>query len=229
MPSMVKAQSFSMSDSVFATVDATGNVLDTVKVPSGSAGVTLKWRVVASTFPADWLTATAFGICDNVECRNNTGSTYIWNAATNSGTTFTSAVYSAGYGDFHLSLDLTGVSCGMHSVTINLSDPSTLTSQNVTFVINKDCPASVPTISNTDNILLYPNPAVNELNVVYDASADIKNIAVYNIIGKVMSVYKVTANNSANLNIANIPSGIYFVRLINSGGETVVTKKFTKQ
>jgi hypothetical protein len=76
---------------------------------------------------------------------------------------------------------------------------------------------------------LYPNPAHNEVNLVYNTTADIKNIAVYNIIGKVIAVYKVTENNSANLNLENLPSGIYFARLINSQGNVVVTRKFTKQ
>jgi hypothetical protein len=75
---------------------------------------------------------------------------------------------------------------------------------------------------------LYPNPALNEINVVYDGSADVKDIAVYNLIGRVMMVYKVTGS-SANLNIENIPAGIYFVRLLNTHGNVVITRRFTKQ
>ncbi len=83
--------------------------------------------------------------------------------------------------------------------------------------------------SSNGEISMYPNPAHNELNVIFDAASDVKNILVYNIIGRVMSVYKITDSNSANLNLENIPSGIYFVRLINSHGEMVATRKFTKQ
>ena len=90
-------------------------------------------------------------------------------------------------------------------------------------------PTAVTNINNQEsNILLYPNPAREELNVVFSATADIKTIAVYNIIGKVLVVYKVTGD-SANMNLENIPSGIYFVRLTNSHGDVVVTRKFTKQ
>ncbi|MFI5195872.1 MAG: T9SS type A sorting domain-containing protein [Chitinophagales bacterium] len=90
-------------------------------------------------------------------------------------------------------------------------------------------PAAVTNINNTENeIILYPNPARDELNVVYSPNADVKTIAVYNIIGKVIAVYKVTSAG-ANLNLENIPSGIYFVRLTNSHGDVVVTRKFTKQ
>jgi hypothetical protein len=77
-------------------------------------------------------------------------------------------------------------------------------------------------------LFYYPNPAQNEVNVAYDANADIQNIALYSIIGKVLRVYKVTGN-SANLDLENIPSGFYFVRLMNSHGDAVATRKFTKQ
>ena len=41
-------------------------------------------------------------------------------------------------------------------------------------------------------------------------------------------VYKVNGN-SANMSLENMPGGIYFVRLVNSAGNIVATKKFTKQ
>ncbi len=150
-----------------------------------------------------------------------------------SGATFTSGAYAANTttGAFHLQLDLTSAtSYGTYTMKVSLSDPTTFTSKTVTFIVTKPAPNAVPAIANTENnVKIYPNPATNELNAVYDAGADIKTIAVYNIIGKIMNVYKVTDNTSANLNIDNIPSGIYFVRLVNSHGEVVVTKKFTKQ
>ncbi|MES2704062.1 MAG: T9SS type A sorting domain-containing protein [Bacteroidota bacterium] len=80
-----------------------------------------------------------------------------------------------------------------------------------------------------DDALIYPNPAGNELNVLYEATSDIKNIAVYNLIGKMVAVYKVTGNSSANLNLDGVSPGIYFVRLFNSQGEAVISKKFTRQ
>ena len=100
----------------------------------------------------------------------------------------------------------------------------------VTFLLSKTInTVGVNQITNVQNdILLYPNPAVNEVNVVYDDASDIRNIVVYSIIGKVMAVYKVNGN-SANMNLENIPSGIYFMRLYNGSGNVVATKKFTKQ
>jgi hypothetical protein len=96
-------------------------------------------------------------------------------------------------------------------------------------VIDKGLTGLMADLKTTDETLLYPNPAVQEINIVYSAQANIKSIAIYNIIGRILTVYKVSDNNSANLQLENIPSGVYFVRLFNSSGEAVVTKKFTKQ
>jgi hypothetical protein len=232
LPRLSSAQSFSFSDTVYATVTSSGQVNNYIHNLTSSP-LTLKWRVVGSNFPSDWLTATALGICDNKICYYNMGGTALWNPGTNSGPTQTSNAYSdtTSHGEFHLALDFTSSpSNALAYITILVQDASSLSgySKTMTFVINKGIPAGIQPNKQIEEISLYPNPAVNEINVVYDASADVKNIAVYNIIGKVMSVYRVSGN-SANLNLDNVPSGIYFLRLMNSNGQLVGTRKFTKQ
>jgi hypothetical protein len=97
-----------------------------------------------------------------------------------------------------------------------------------TFMITRSTVGIAPVKVSSD-VTIYPNPATNALNVVYDNVADVKNIAIYSIIGKQMNMYRVTDNNSASLNLENIPSGIYFIRLLNSHGDVVATRKFTRQ
>jgi hypothetical protein len=99
----------------------------------------------------------------------------------------------------------------------------------MTFLVTK-FPTSVSTTkTSTDGISLYPNPASDELNVLFNPNGGIKNITIYNMIGKAVTVYKVTANNSAKLDIQNIPAGIYFIRLSDAHGRVVATRKFTRQ
>ena len=235
---VANAQSFSTQtsahgDSVFATVNGVANINDFI-INNTANPLTLKWHVLATpTFPSDWLVDTVFGICDDGTCRYNS-SGQLWNGT--SGTAFT-ASYPANathdsLSDFHLVLNLSkATTFGTYYLQVLVADQgsSPAYTRVITFVINK-APSAVPVVSNQSNeVLLYPNPAHDELNVVYDPSADVKTIAVYNIIGKVMAVYKVSDPASANLNLENIPSGIYFVRLMNSHGEAVVTRRFTKQ
>lgn len=231
-----RSQSFSMqyaNDTVYTSIATTAGPGDYIKNNTGS-NIGLKWHVISTDpgFPADWLTPAAFGICDNFSCRANS-SNLLWNPATGTGGIFPAIYYANSAHDstgaFSLSLDFSSVAnFGTHWFKVNIWDTVSNYSRTVTFIINK-IPTAVPNINNTgSDIVLYPNPAHDEVNVVYDESADIKNIAVYNIIGKVMMVYKVTST-SANLNLENFPSGVYFVRLMNSKGNVVMTKKFTRQ
>lgn len=230
-PVLLKAQPFSgqsPNDTVYATVSTTAVIHDDLTNNTGSP-LQLRWSVSATNAPNDWLSTAAFGICDNNLCRNNTGDTLLWRVSSStSGTTFTTGNYMPGVaGTFDLSMDLTGASTGTHWITVTVTDPS-LYSRNITFILNK-WPAAVSNVNSSESdIMLYPNPVSSELNVVYNANADIKNVAIYNIIGKVMAVYKVSGT-SANMNLSNIPAGIYFIRLTNSRGDVVATRKFTKQ
>ncbi len=237
-PGFVKAQTFTVPfDTVFITmpyntyhIDAFDNITN-ITYPSG---MVINWHVFASNFPADFCKNLALGICDNKQCYNNRNDSVLWNRNTNSGSLYTSNTTGSGYaidtpGQFELQLSLgPNNTSGVYYLSVNLADAASSYAKNITFVINRPTTAVTNINKVSDEILLYPNPAINDLNVVYDASLDIKTIAVYNIIGKVMSVYKVPGT-SANLNLENVPSGIYFLRLYNADGENVITKKFTKQ
>ncbi len=84
-------------------------------------------------------------------------------------------------------------------------------------------------MKSSDNVALYPNPARSELNVTYSAQAGGSTIFVYNLIGRVVHVYKPTDNSGAKLNIADMPAGIYFVRLQDAQGAIISTRKFTRE
>jgi hypothetical protein len=101
-------------------------------------------------------------------------------------------------------------------------------SKTLTYVAYKFATGVVNVTKSDDEVVIYPNPAKANVNVIFDASMGVKNIAIYNLIGKAVSVYKVNGN-SAKLDLTEIPSGIYFVRLINSQGKIVATRKITHQ
>jgi hypothetical protein len=183
----------------------------------------INWNVSATDFPEDW--KPLFQACDNYQCYPS--ATLLPIGA--SGKTKTSDDYVNGTGDFHMLLDLsTATSYGTHYVRYKFSSNSTTDTAVETFICTRTTTGVTSMVKSVDNVVIYPNPASSELNVIFDPNADVKNMAVYNIIGKVMTVYKVTGE-SANLNLENVPSGIYFVRLINSHGGVVATRKFTKQ
>lgn len=221
------AQSFTTeADTVWYTVGGNEANIHNNVTNTTSSNLKIVWKVKATDFPADWKKEAVLGICDNVLCRNNSGDT----ALTNGNQTFTSGDYAPNVlGDFHVQLlGMNSVTAGTHYITVNLREDGGLYEKDIVFIIGKWATNVKGVSSSSDDVVLYPNPARNELNVTYNAKAGVKTIAVYNLIGKQMAAYKVGAT-SAKLNIDNIPSGIYFVRLMDGNGKVIATRKFTHQ
>jgi hypothetical protein len=71
-------------------------------------------------------------------------------------------------------------------------------------------------------VITYPNPASNEVNIYVNGGYEMSEYQVYNLAGQQLA--KVNANGkSAQINVANLQNGIYFVKVITDGG--VITKK----
>lgn len=72
---------------------------------------------------------------------------------------------------------------------------------------------------------LYPNPANNNVTVNFAVNPGQASLEVKNVLGQVQRVTPIVAGSkSANLNIADLPSGIYFVTL-KSNGNIIDTKR----
>lgn len=223
-PSFAGAQAFTVAhDTVTQSVGGFGNVHNNITNTTAS-GLPISWHVIASDFPLDWLATSACGICDACTCVTNSGY-QIWNPTTSTGTTYNCTYGASATNDFHLQLDLSAAtSTGSHWMTVRVTEPGG-GAKNMTFIINK-VPVGIANVVNANDVNVYPNPAHDEVNVVFNG--DVKNIVIANIIGSVMTVNRVNGS-SANLSLENMPSGIYLVKLINSQGNIVATKKFTKQ
>lgn len=221
------AQSFSVQhDTVYFKYSGTeiATVADGIinRSTNPEDSITLAWKVLATDFPSDWQAKS--GLVDNKNVYTFIG---LWPT----GALSYSNKYPIGPGDFHLLTDLSAaVSTGTHYITIRMYNYAVPTdSATETYVISYSTVGVQGVAKPQNEVVLYPNPAQNDVNIVYDPAADVKNITVYNIIGKTMAVYKVSNSSSANLDLGNIPSGLYFARLTNTGGAIVATKKFTKQ
>ncbi|PZF72220.1 T9SS type A sorting domain-containing protein [Taibaiella soli] len=199
----------------------TVNVANDITNISNSA-IKINWKVVSHNLPNDWLVGNWTGLCDNVTCYSTS------NPIAN---TVTSADYppNSKNGDFHLQLSapLTATQ-GLFYITVNLSSTGGGT-KNITFVFRTATSTAVPNIGkSSDDVKLYPNPAHNSVNVEFDPNAGVKLISVYNLIGKPVSTFRVNGS-SAQLDISDIPAGVYFIRLMDAQNHVLDTRKFTRQ
>jgi hypothetical protein len=211
-----QAQSFTpFADTVRYTVYGDANVNDNI-TNTTSSPIRITWRVISHNIPTDW--QNGFGMCDNITCYSNS----ILSGATRTTDTFSHTC------DFHVQINLESASSGNYYITAELKDAGGSFMDTATFIINKWPTGVTGVTKTTDNVVLYPMPAHNELNILFEANTGAKNVAICNLIGKVVDTYRV-AGSSASLDISNIPSGVYFTRISDGQGKIITTRKFIKQ
>lgn len=215
-----KAQSFGVAhDTVTIATGSSGLFYDTV-LNYTAGDILLEWQIISSNFPPDWRVCS--GLCDPTNCYTETG---MWLGGT------MSSVFVPG-GDFvDLAVDFNCVSTtGCYYLTMRMYNVAIPTDTAlITFIVCKPATTGIVHTGNTKDITMYPNPAGNELNVTCDAGSDVKTIAIYNMAGKPVAVYKTTNGNEAHLDLENVPGGMYFIRFINSRNEVVSTERFNRQ
>jgi hypothetical protein len=72
-----------------------------------------------------------------------------------------------------------------------------------------------------DNILIYPNPAKNEITI--DSNQPLLQVSVYSITGKLMFQTGSVSENRKTIDLARFSPGIYLVRMVQ--GKNIITKK----
>jgi Secretion system C-terminal sorting domain len=112
------------------------------------------------------------------------------------------------------------VSCA----SINDAAVVTLGSFNPPFIYANLCNSlltGVEEVAASENVLLYPNPTNGLLHL--ETTQPINSIEITNVLGK--QLYSATKNNiQTELNISNFINGVYFIRLTDLKGNTVVKK-----
>lgn len=210
------AQGFHVhQDTVRAVLAGYAEVHNDIMNMSSTDSIAINWKVINHNFPASWLSGT--GICDNYQCYPSS----IFNGTS---TQTTRPIAPMSMASFDMQIDVSSMPAGgPYYATVELKQGTTTV--NATFELTKFS-TGVATINRTnESVTVYPNPAHSELNVLFDGSV-VKNIAVYNLIGKAVKVFRVSGN-SAKLDIDNLPSGIHFINLIDAQGKVVATRKFT--
>ncbi len=86
-----------------------------------------------------------------------------------------------------------------------------------------------PTLSLKENALatftMYPNPANNVLNI--KSASSIEKVDIYNIVGKQILSTKGFVN-STEINISNLSSGVYLVKIIDQNNNSAIKKLILK-
>lgn len=195
-----------------------------VTIPSSVSGpVQIDWNVTSIVEPSGWNWS---GFCEP----SSLGSCWTPDADMKGGKLYATGSMAPGYSNTFKS-DFDGDAAADYTaayVTINLAYASQ--TKKIVFAAYKTPTGISTSVLKDADVNIFPNPANNFIDVMYASSADVKSITVYNLIGKAVSVYKVTDKNSAHCEFpADMPSGIYIVRVADSRGNVIATRKITHQ
>jgi hypothetical protein len=85
-------------------------------------------------------------------------------------------------------------------------------------------PLGIYETASENNIMLFPNPANNYIEI----ETDLKDysISIFDVMGKLMLKEK-NSQNKTRIDISDFSIGIYFIQL--QSGEKILNKKFIKE
>ena len=84
----------------------------------------------------------------------------------------------------------------------------------------------IDNITLAQSISLMPNPADNYIELTVNSNVEVKEAVVFNAFGQMIQTVELN-NNHARIDLSNMASGMYFVRV--SGDNATATKKFIKK
>ncbi|HET8574014.1 MAG TPA: T9SS type A sorting domain-containing protein [Edaphocola sp.] len=196
-----------------------------VKNISNSA-FTIEWRSLSTDTtqnPPGWILT---GICDNINCRGEYGPWYY-------GNTEHSAPVDPGSSSLmlvHVYVPASSAdTVGIYKVEIKTPNQT----DTAIYMINKDHSLGLSAVRLDDNrVSVYPNPlpAGQNLNLYVDKSLKANKAVVYNIIGqKQMTLSLANGKELNRFDIRRLPAGMYVIKINNTEGQTISSRKFTKQ
>ncbi len=196
-----------------ATVNASGTVNG---VTSGTANIsytvtgcgTVSTYSVVTVSPVPSAITGATSVCVGLTTHlSNTVAGGSWSSGS---TTVATVVSGTGV--------VTGVSAGSATISYALS-----TDCYATIEVTVDtCTSGIPAINKREQIEIYPNPATNQLMIA--ATGNITSVRIVNLVGQTVYAGQYNMERKVQITIANLPSGIYLVKVNDS-----YVKRFVKE
>ncbi|MEM6964203.1 MAG: T9SS type A sorting domain-containing protein [Bacteroidota bacterium] len=190
----------------------------------------LRWEIVSIDAPAEWRPQ----LCVNDE----SGGCFAWDVLFNvdiddpSGINVPLVIAPNDNSIFELAVRPSSVAaCGTYEIRVTTTDDlnTEVAKGTFTFRFNVDANCEAITTStenfNKASIKIFPNPTVDFFTITDNPF--VREIQIFNIIGKQMST--VAFQNGNAINVSNFPNGLYLVRMLDKDGDVLKTTRLTKR
>ncbi|MFA6056971.1 MAG: T9SS type A sorting domain-containing protein [Taibaiella sp.] len=186
-----------------------------------NAPLTFNWQIYNKTLPFGWF---IYGFCDNLNCRTQSDPSIA------SGTVASSSPIPVNDSSQLEPWVAVPADAEFGIGIIKVRVTTTNTTDTAIYILKRNN-TGISTISVGDSrVYLSPNPASNNLQVFADQSLHASHINIYDITGKHISLTKVQpAKEIVDVDISNLASGLYMLRLTDDNGKMITTRKFAKK
>ncbi len=119
---------------------------------------------------------------------------------------------------------------GVYNVILSVEDSDgIITTSTITITVNENAEPELP---ETEGLLIYPNPASDEITLALPNSLEIVSISLFDIGGKYIKTFIPTEadqNSGYSINIGALSIGIYGVKVLDNDGNESLQKLLIKR
>lgn len=193
----------------------------------------VRWRLITVDTTVDTSNEVALnnrwfvtGICDNILCRGEFGAWYYGNSdISNTVVPDTTMLIEVNVYAPTSSPDTSEV------FKVELKSPNQ--TDTAVFVLTKVHGTGISSIALSDNrVAVYPNPlpANGQLHLFVNKDLRADKVVIYNLIGQKQAGFALAGQSELHsLNVGNLPSGMYIVKIVGVKGQVITSRKFIKQ
>lgn len=98
---------------------------------------------------------------------------------------------------------------------------------NITFYFASGALSVAGTNGDADALLLYPNPATNEVRIAKNEALLLDSVTIFDMTGRQITTMDLNSTNSIEtINVSQLPTGVYMLQF--KGNSTTITKQLIK-
>ncbi|MFT4762856.1 MAG: hypothetical protein ACI9LN_004845 [Saprospiraceae bacterium] len=214
----------------FEDVDLTDNYIEEIGhydiTNTSSEAVSLRWvRIVSPDCNADW----QLPVCDNNQCYSAAVSS---NVDANLGLDAPAILQAGEMSDlFSLHVKPKGqAGCCTVKLEFYLANDSSTVLETIDFDIrinDPNCDVVSTSEAMVSALRVFPNPMTDFFQLEGNDGNDVKELVVYNLIGRQVRSFDATIANSFDM--VGLPGGIYLVGMVGEDGNIVKTVRISRQ
>lgn len=124
-----------------------------------------------------------------------------------------------------------GATCRIHDTAVFLGGkagdegmPTFITNYSYSNNLSNCANEGINYISETEKILVYPNPANNSFFVQIPTSSNAKKLILYNVTGRLVFEQQIEEVQTIEVSSGELPAGVYFLKIQMSDGSNLMKK-----